>query len=128
MSDDSRYRVRRIDRVRIVDVIGREEPPPGPVLPPVAKPPMPPAPPRRTPAGSRPALRPPTHDFELDELAAPTQELVTMTVGGYTVVIERNFDQVALALPGAVRLCGSADEAERLARALLEAASRVRER
>ncbi len=115
MSDDSRYHVRRGERQRLVDVV-QPEPAPAPPAP---------RPPRRVPQGSTPALKPPEpNEFEL-ELASPTQELTTLSVGGHTVMIERLDERVVVSLPGAVRLLGSADEAERLALALREAAARI---
>lgn len=118
MSDDSRYHVRRGERQRLVDVV-QPEPAPASAGPSV------PRPPRRVPQGSTPALTPPEpNEFEL-ELASPTQELTTLSVGGHTVMIERLDERVVVSLPGAVRLFGSADEAERLALALREAAARV---
>lgn len=120
MSDDSRYHVRRGERQRLVDVVQPEA-----AASTVATAPTMPRPPRRVPQGSTPALTPPEpNEFEL-ELASPTQELTTLSVGGHTVMIERLDQRVVVSLPGAVRLLGSADEAERLALALREAAARV---
>ncbi len=68
---------------------------------------------------SEPALAPDSErEFELD-IATPGVIIERRYFGGYEVVIEHRGDQVAMILPGALRLVGNRDEAVDLVRALL---------